>query len=121
MKEKQMKKGLALIIIAVLLVTFFCACGSAETSTGSSSYAKLLPGTWRSGTSWYTFYDDGTYEDEDYDYGTWSVVNGELLKLEQETYPEKVYTHRIVSLNAKELCLAMYEDSDRERTFTKDN
>lgn len=85
-----MKNGnryLALLLVAFLLAATLSACGD--------NVADKIPGTWTNGYSTYTFYSDGTYEESGhYGTGTWTVLDGDLLKFtnfygESTTYPLK--------------------------------
>ncbi len=104
-----MKKGMSILLIAVILLSL-CGCGDTtatdSTNTKDTNYQELIIGRWHpeGGGNDYIFYDDGTFENDD-DYGSWAIVNGTILKMEQETYPAPVYTGEIITLTSSELCI----------------
>ncbi len=77
-RKKRMTRIGSLLLICALLGMLLSACGG--------DLASVLPGEWEKdgrkigGHSRAAFYDDGTYE-AGTEYGQWSVVNGNTIKL----------------------------------------
>lgn len=70
-----MKKRLFISFLGTVLLLFFLSsCGS--------SLEKKLPGSWNNGFHTLTFYSDGSYEESlSYGTGTWTILDGDTLKL----------------------------------------
>lgn len=87
-----MKKSIRseLLFIVCILALLLTAC--------SPNYSKKLQGSWYDGSSeQYRFYSDGTCEiSGHYGTGTWSVIDGDTLKISD--YYGETATAKIVSV-----------------------
>ncbi len=72
--SKNAKRVAAFLLAAVLLASCLTACGGGIESK--------LPGVYDNGFHQLTIYSDGTYKEElEYGTGTWTVLDGNVLKL----------------------------------------
>ena len=97
MKRTWWAKSLCLLLCLVLLVCL-AACGG-------SNFAKSLPGTWKTAFHTLVIYSDGTYEESMvYGTGSWTILNGNVLKLTD--FYGRTSTYTISSISSDSLTLA---------------
>lgn len=105
MKEEKMKRVLKIWITIAMVMVLMTGCGG-------NSNSKLCGAWYETGEEDATFilYDDGTCEIAgEYGTGTWTVVNGNTLKL--SNYYGETMTASIVSVTKK--CLTLESEGDQ--------
>ena len=91
------RKGLILLLVAAVLVTCLTACGS--------SLEKKLPGKYDNGFHALTIYSDGTYEEYgEYGTGTWTLLEGNVLKLTD--FYGRSHTYELEDVTSEGIVLA---------------
>lgn len=94
--KQSIKKSFAFFLLSIFLVLALTSC--------SSRIEKNLPGSWDNGFHILTFYSDGTYEESlSYGTGTWTILEGDVLKLTD--FYGNTRTHTIKEITSDSITL----------------